>query len=286
MISYGISHGAVTVVNAIPCGIGATVGIDITTKAGFSVSGSESTVSVVNDPAEDTKMAKICVRNTFLHFGTEEPEGWSLAVDSRIPVSKGLKSSSSACNAIVMAVSEWISSEYGKRTFGYTKNDVLKMIELGVKCAREANVTVTGAFDDACGCHLGGFVITDNTNNRLIRRIEVEENDVILLIPEAKIRKPSLNREAFFAVSEESKKLAKAAENNWYDSLTENGKLIAKVMNIDDSIAYKAIELGALAAGVSGTGPSVSVIVKKGDGGSFLKDLCPEGYASVVTRTR
>lgn len=40
--------------------------------------------------------------------------------------------------------------------------DLIDLIHLGVKCAREAQVTVTGSFDDACGSGFGGFVMTDN----------------------------------------------------------------------------------------------------------------------------
>ncbi|MDR0198629.1 MAG: shikimate kinase, partial [Methanomassiliicoccaceae archaeon] len=169
-----ISHGAITVINAIPCGIGATVGIELTTKAEFRIYGTQRNVSVINDPNENTEMARICVRNTFEHFRIEEPKGWSLRIDSKIPISRGLKSSSSACNAIVSAVAERISGDHGKG-FDRAEEGVLDMIRLGVRCARDANVTVTGAFDDACGCHLGGLVITDNKNDMLIGRSEVDK---------------------------------------------------------------------------------------------------------------
>lgn len=281
-----MSYGAITVINAIPCGIGATVGIDLTTEAKFDVYGSRRTVKIINDPHEDTKMAEICVRNTFGHFRIEEPEGWSLSVDSRIPISRGLKSSSSACNAIVSEVAEFISKEYGMPTFDDPEKSVLDMIRLGVRCAKDANVTVTGAFDDACGCQLGGLVITDNSKNTLLFRGDTEENDVILLIPNAKIRKPSLDVEKFYEISERSKELAELAKKDWHGALTKNGSMIARVVGIDDKVADDAVRMGALAAGVSGTGPAISVVVKKNEGVSFLKDLYHEGYDPVIVRTR
>jgi shikimate kinase len=280
-----ISYGAVSVVNAIPCGIGATVGIDLTTVAEFSIRRTRRTVSIVNDRNESTDMAKICVKNVFKHFGIEEPEGWSLSVDSQIPISRGLKSSSSACNAIVSAVAGVISKEYGKG-FGTSKEDVLDMIRLGVECAKEARVTVTGAFDDACGCHLGGFVITDNEKNELIGHRGIEQNDAILLIPEARIRKPSLDTERLRRMSDAARDIVKIAEKDWYTALTMNGRLVADAVGIDDGVAKKAISMGALAAGVSGTGPAISVIVGKNEGRSFLKDLEHDGYDVIVTRTR
>jgi len=277
------SYGAITVVNAIPCGMGAAVGIDLVTDAVFNDRGHGRNVNIVNDPGEDTEMARICVKNTFDYFLIDEPEDWSLSVDSQIPVSKGLKSSSSACNAIISAVAEWISKRYDCEVFD---GGPLEMIHLGIMCAREANVTVTGAFDDACACHLGGFVITDNHNDILLRRVRTEENDVILLIPEAKIRKPHLNRGAFCVLSDKMRKIVMNAEKDWYSALTENGRLIANVIGIDDSIAKRALKAGALAAGVSGTGPAVSVVVGKGEGRSFLNDLDHDGYGAIVAGTR
>jgi len=281
-----ISYGAISVINAIPCGIGATVGIDLRTVAEFDIGGSRRIVTVINDRNEGTEMAAICVKNTFDHFNIDEPEGWSLSIDSQIPISKGLKSSSSACNAIVSAVANAISKEYGKEGFGTSENDTLEMIRLGVRCAKEANVTVTGAFDDACGCQLGGFVMTDNKKDLLIKRMNVKQNDVILLIPGTKIRKPSLNVESFRKISGAVGELIKNVENNWYDALTKNGRLVADVVGIDDGIAGKALSMGALAAGVSGTGPAISVVVGKNEGTSFIKDLDHDGYDVIVTRTR
>jgi shikimate kinase len=281
-----MSHGAITVINAIPCGIGAAVGIDLRTHARFVPGGRERSVSIANDPNEDTKMARICVMNTFKHFRAAEPEGWSLAVDSEIPISRGLKSSSSACNAIVSAVAGRIAEDRGTAGFGTGKDAQLDMIKLGVKCAIEANVTVTGAFDDACACHLGGFVITDNEKMSLIRHTAAEKNDVILLVPEKKIRKPGLDRERFYALSGKMEKVVKTAERDWHAALTLNGELIAAAVGIDDSIAKEAMRMGALAAGVSGTGPAIAAVVGRGDGASFLKDLDISGYEAIIAGTR
>jgi len=280
-----ISHGAITVINAIPCGIGAAVGVDLVTRSEFTAGGTGRSVRIINDPGEDTNMARICVKNTFEHLDVDEPGGWSLSVDSGIPISRGLKSSSSACNSIISSVEKWISDRHGIG-FGDRGEDIIEMIRLGVRCAKEAGVTVTGAFDDACACHLGGFVITDNERNELVLREDVGMYDVILLVPENRIRKPSIDRRIFLDLSERMKDIIRIAEKDWLSALTENGRLIAKVLGIDDRIADRALNLGALAAGVSGTGPAVSAVVKKGEGISFLKDLAHDGYEAIVTRTR
>ena len=280
-----MSFGAMTVVNAIPCGRGAAVGLKLRTNADLAVKGNERVVRIINDPCEDTRMAELCVKNTFKHFGIAEPDGWTLSVNSEIPVSRGLKSSSSACNAIVSSVSEWIRKEFGIG-FGNEKDDAIEMIRLGVRCAREAGVTVTGAFDDACACHLGGFVVTDNGKDELLQHRSTERYDVILLVPERKIRKPSLDKERLYALSGRMKDILGKADDDWLSALTMNGRLIADALGIDDSISSKALDAGALAAGVSGTGPAVSVVVNNGKGVSFIKDLEHNGYQAIITGTR
>ena len=103
-MSIGRSHGAITVINAMPCGIGATIGVDLRTEATFVESGDGRTVTISNDASEDTTMARICIRRAYEMAGVEEPSDWTLRTESEIPVSRGLKSSSTACNAILRAV--------------------------------------------------------------------------------------------------------------------------------------------------------------------------------------
>ena len=121
-MSIGRSHGAITVINAMPCGIGATIGVDLRTEATFVESGDGRTVTISNDATEDTTMARICVRRAYEMAGVEEPSDWTLRTESEIPVSRGLKSSSTACNAILRAVMSEIGYEM----------DPVDLIRLGV----------------------------------------------------------------------------------------------------------------------------------------------------------
>ena len=182
MSGQGSSHGSITVINAMPCGIGATIGVGLNTTARFSETGDTRVVRINNDVSEDTNMARICVSRAYEHAGVGEPEGWSLETDSQIPVSRGLKSSSCACNAILRAVFSHLGVEM----------DPVDLIRLGVSCAREAKVTVTGSFDDACGCGLGGLVMTDNRRDEIIDRADIGDYDVVIHVPAFKIRKTGL----------------------------------------------------------------------------------------------
>jgi len=274
MTGTGISYGAITVVNAMPVGIGATIGVSLKTTASFTPGGNERTVRIKNDPAENTDMARFCVSESYILMEKEEPEGWVLDINSEIPISRGLKSSSSACNAI-------ISSVMNENRFAI---DDVDLIKLGVKCAKRAKVTVTGSFDDACGCHLGGFVITDNVDNVILFRDEIEEYDVLIHVPEKKIRKTGLPLKELHALSPQMMDVIRLAKTNPLKAMTENGRLISSVSDVDNSIAEIAMKNGALGAGMSGSGPAVAIVLKKGDAERFLEKTKLTNVIKTTTR--
>ena len=270
-MGFGVSHGAITVINAIPCGIGSTIGIALRTTATFTPGGTVKSIKILNDPEEDVGMARICVETALRHI-SEEPTGWTLEVESDIPVSRGLKSSSSACNAIISAVFE----EYN------FKMNPIDVVRMGVNCARSAGVTVTGAFDDACGCHLGGLVITNNNRDEIIESRDIGEYDVVIFVPDHKIRKQSITKEMFTPIVDRMQEAIAMASSDPFEAMNLNGELISSILEEDDSVAKFALKNGALAAGISGTGPGIAIVTEKGYG-EILADLLE---CSIITKTR
>ncbi len=272
----GRSHGSITVINAMPCGIGATIGVGLETQAIFSSTGGSRDVTIGNDSGEDTTMARICVHMAYETAGIPEPDDWSLRTESDIPVSRGLKSSSSACNAILRAVLGELGHEM----------DPVELIRLGVKCAREAKVTVTGSFDDACGCGLGGIVVTDNRRDEIIDRADIGDFDVVIHVPRFKIRKSTVPIDALHAVAPRIQEAIDIAMTDPFRAMTMNGTIISTVQGVDNSLANRAMGMGALGAGMSGSGPAIAMVVPKGDGASFAKDMGLNPDETILTQTR
>lgn len=269
-----MSHGAITVINAMPCGIGSTIGICLRTVSEFDPSGKTKSVNITNDPSENTEMARICVSETYNRIGIAEPEGWDLKVSSEIPISRGLKSSSSACNAIISSILDAEGS----------KMEIADKIRLGVDCARKAKVTVTGSFDDACGCELGGLVITDNEYDTLLFHKDIGEYDVAIYVPNEKIRKTSLPLDRLKAISSDIENLIEVAKTDPFKAMTINGRLIATASDIDNSVSEIALKNGALGAGVSGSGPAISIVLEKGTAKDFVDRTGMDDL--LITRTR
>lgn len=262
MTGLGRSHGAVTLINAMPCGIGATAGIRLFTEAAFTAGGTGKHVTIGSDPGECPDMARICVGETYQFLGLPEPAGWELTTESNIPVSRGLKSSSSACNAIIQAV----LAEEGRTL------DELELIRLGVRCARQAKVTVTGSFDDACGCQLGGIVVTDNRRDEVLARADLDRDyDVVLYVPPRKIRKTGLPLDALHALAPQIEPLTRTAVTDPWGAMTANGRLVSAASQVDNSAAETALAHGALGAGMSGAGPAVAMVFPAGEGRRFIE---------------
>ena len=273
MTGHGTSYGAVSVVNAIPCGMGATIGIRLKSSVTYEETGDRKEIDILRSRNMNKAMARICVKKTLESIHTDRSVDYKLTIDSQIPPSRGLKSSSSVCNAIISAVLD----EHGIRP------DPMRVIKLGVECAREANVTVTGAFDDACGCHLGGLVFTDNRRDRLLERREIPQYDVVLLISGRTIGKSTVPVMEYSRRKNEMREVLALAHNDPLKALTANGRIVADIIGMDTAPIDRALELGALAAGVTGTGPAIAIITEKGKGKALAGQM---GERYMLSRTR
>lgn len=249
MTGIGESKGCVSVINGIICGTGAVIGIALKTVATYE----EGVPETVIECGTDDRLARICVKRTLEHIGAPEVP-YSLKVESEIPPSRGLKSSSSASNAIIKAV----LAEHGRTA------DPMEVVRLGVECSLEAGVTVTGSFDDSCGCELGGFIMTDNYERRIVSRIPVRPRPVIICVPEQeKVRVP---RERYAERASDIKEAIDLCKvDAIFSAMNLNGRIVAEITGIPTEIMDIAMANGAVAAGVSGTGPAIAVVCNPGD---------------------
>lgn len=252
-----ICHGAATIINAIAMGKGAAFGVDLWTKAEIRLIEEPGIIEgkIVTDPTEKTILIEKAVEKVFEHFGLKEKFGAKIKTWSNIPVARGLKSSSVAANAIILATVAALNK----------KIDDSIIVNLGVDAALDARVTITGAFDDACASYFGDVVITDNSRRRIIKRFKITEEFSVLFHTPA---------EKFYTISSDVQRMKsvatliktaykKALEGKYWSALTLNGLLYSSALGFNPSIALDALKAGAQAAGLSGKGPTVTAIVPK-----------------------
>jgi len=254
MKGTGASHGAATIVNAIANGKGAAFGLDLRTEATVELTeGSGFEVVMDGLPGESTALAERCVLGVLERVGGGRRYHAKITTRSQIPVSRGLKSSSAAANAIIFAALDALDA----------KIDLMEAVRIGTRAAIEAGVSITGAFDDACACALGGVVLTDNRSEEVLFRGRMPDYVKALIhVPEAKVRKSSLPRERIAALGGLiDVAFEKAHAGDYFRALTLNGMCYSAALGLDPDIAVKALMNGAMAAGLTGTGPAVVMLV-------------------------
>ncbi|MDH4122863.1 MAG: shikimate kinase [Thermoplasmata archaeon] len=249
------SRGAISILNAIPTGTGAAMGITLQTDAEVIVEEGESKIDVfLEEREENNLLARECIRGLFAQC-KETIGKITVKTKSTIPVSRGLKSSSAAANAITLAAARAIDANI---------NDI-DMIKLGVEAAKRAKVTVTGAFDDATACYFGGIAVTDNSEMKILNRSESPSHEirVIIHVPKWRIRKRGISQRTFSLLRKEFEKAERLVrKGDFFTALTLNGELVARSLDIDNSVAEAALRKGAIAAGISGTGPATAILTK------------------------
>ncbi len=240
MKGHGISHGAATIVSAFATGKGAAFGIDLTTTADVTLEeGSGIEVAINGFPGESPALAHECARAILERYAEGRDYHVRIATSSQIPVSRGLKSSSAAANAIIAAMLD------------------------------------AAAFDDACAAWFGGVVLTDNTSDTILSRDTMPDDVVVFIhVPERQIRKSALPGERIAAVRDIVDVAFDLAEKgDYYRALTLNGMCYSAALGLDTDIAVRALQNGALAAGLTGSGPATVMLVERSEAGDFEREM-------------
>jgi shikimate kinase len=242
MKGHGIAFGAGTVINAIATYKGSAFGIDLRTEAGVILKG-----DLVEGEIDGGGDARLIERACELVLDTFEVDsGAKIKTTSQVPQASGLKSSSAAANATVLATLRAIGRDM----------EPLDMVRLGVRAARDAGVTITGAFDDACASMLGGVVVTDNKNNQLLRR-ETIDSSVVIYAPDKRAYSGQTNVGRSRAVGPwVDEAFGMAMRGEYRKAMTLNGFLYTAALGYSPEPMMAALELGVDAVSLSGTGPS------------------------------
>ena len=271
-------HGAATIVNAIALGNGAAFGVDLWTKAEVKLTDEPGVIlaEIVCDPKESTLLIEKTVVRVLQHFSLEKIFGAKVKTQSNIPIARGLKSSSAAANATALAVVAALEQPL----------DDLEIVKIGVEAAFDAKVTVTGAFDDACASYFGGVVITDNSNQKIIKQMQLMEDfSVLFHVPPQKAYTVDSNLNRLQTVKPLVEIAFKSAlEGKVWEALTLNGLVYSSASNLNPAIAIDALAAGAVAAGLCGKGPAVTSVVSK-DKVDSVKDAL-KNYEGEILQTK
>ena len=245
------SPGSATIINAIATGFGSAFGIGLDIKCEAKTT--NNSISCANDVGADNSLMKLCVEKVFMHYDIDENEfGIDLKTQSSLPMASGLSSSSASSNAIVKVTSSIVSEEFNLESLSD-----LDVINMAIDASLDAGVTITGSFDDATASYFGGVVVTDNKNREFIIKEKMDDYKILVYMPNfiSKSGDSDVNRMRILApLVEVAFDFAK--NKDYFKALNLNGLIYASTLGFDSSIAIDALQAGAIASGLSGTGSS------------------------------
>lgn len=229
-----VTHGALSVISAFATGIGSSIGIGLTMEVSFG-----------SNYSANPRMIRKTLSALNRMFGKEFLPG--IQVLSEIPRAAGFKTSSALTGAIVCGY---------LNHFGLETDDAPYIT---AKCSRENHTSVTGALDDAWASLNGGLVLSNNTQDKIIEKRNVEEKSVVIAWPTnvrrntVKTTDPAIKK---FAPS--MGRLPPIVESgDFRDSMVLNGLICGMHFGLDQKILRYFYSHGATHCSNTGKGPGI-----------------------------
>jgi shikimate kinase len=249
MDGQATAPAAGTVLNALATGTGSAFAIDEYTTATVELTDESDVAGSIDGAAGgDTRLIERCVELVTDRFG--DRQGGTVHTESDVPMASGLKSSSAAANATVMATLDALDA-----TGEIERQDAAR---IGVEAARDVGVTVTGAFDDASASMLGGLTVTDNDEDELLVR-DTPDWDVLVWTPPEQ----SFSADADVQRCRQIAPIVDIAtelalDGRYTEAMTINGLAFCAALDFPTEPTMEAMD--AAGVSLSGTGPSVVAV--------------------------
>ena len=261
VIVKSVVHGAVSLVNAIATGSGAAVGIDTFVKTTLEVKAGTGIYITSDNKTISSRLINKVIQNSVPKKQLEKTR-LELDFQSNIPTGYGLKSSSAISTAVSMACSKAFQRKFTDK----------KILKIGVESSIQTKVSLTGAYDDACACYYGGFNVTNNYKRNLVLRRPAPSNlQAIIFLPKSRKRGNLKKLKNFKPAFEKAWELAK--NGDYWNASILNGIATSSILNSNPELIFKLIEKGAIGATISGNGPSIMAITKKGHNSNIKKEF-------------
>ncbi len=244
-------HGAISIVSAIASGKGAALGITPKVEVIMeSIPGSG--ISIKSDSRSlSSRLITRTIEKIVSKKQLSETK-LNLLLNSEIPTGYGLKSSSAISSVVALAAAKLFKQ----------KIDDSKILLAGVNASIETKVSLTGAYDDACACYYGGFMVTDNYKRKIISSKKAPTNlKVVIFIPKSRKRGNIKKLKTLNTVFERAWNFAK--NEDYWNAMILNGFATSSILNSDPKLITQLVEKGAIGASISGNGPSVAAVTKQ-----------------------
>ena len=246
------SNAAISILHAVGLDKGCSIGINL-----------KATVKLVSEPQKidsDYHGLFQSIEIVWKENGFPLPKKYGWQVSSEIPIGQGLKSSSAISCAAIKALNQatWM---------GLNDSEI---VNLAVSSQRKSGCTITGSLDDTWASISSGWKLIDpnkSVQESILLEGKIEDEIIIFLILRGR-RKKEVNIDNFKKQSRFFERALDSLSNDSiFQAISTNGMAVAAAMEDDEAvrICNKLISRGAIAAGITGSGPAISVI-------SFIQD--------------
>lgn len=273
----GHAWGAVSFVNAIPAGIGASAAVALSCRVRVDLrptqDGDPTRVQVGGQ--DPNPLLRRIVEDTLRKIGEARPWDIRVVVDSHIPSGKGLKSSS--------AVSVALASALGSALDRYLNPE--ELARLSADAAISSGTSVTGAYDDALTVASGGVHVVDAHGRKELLSTEMPAGVVaVLWIPEVSHASVDELRARFHPFAERGNMAGEfAAHGELLRAMAINTEIVEEALSYDvKGLREAGQKAGALASGISGNGPALVFVAPKALAEAVVQGL-PTAGAQVQT---
>ena len=270
VLGEGESNGAISILHALGLGRGCSIGIQLTTK-----------VQIVEDAVEikdDRNGLLAAVEKCWRDRGLPIPDQFGWKVDSSIPIGQGLKSSSALSCAALRALNSCAWA-------GLSNSEIA---DIAAKSQLISNCAKTGSMDDNWASLEPGWKLVDPTlsaSESIILQGGIDPNLSILVLLRGK-RTVEISAEAFSQHEQIfERSLASVMRGSILDALSSNGMAVAAATDDQEAlrICNLSIASGAIAAGISGSGPSIAIVCYQEDSTSLSKLFSESGLEVIST---
>jgi shikimate kinase len=278
-----MTFGAISIVNAIASGRGATASVGLVTEAEVEMEDSRGGWDVsINGTKSESRLAVETVRWAIKSAG-KDPDAFSgrVMTKSSVPIGVGLKTSSASSTAIAVAA---------YAALGFKAFDPKKVLDCSVEASLASGASVTGAYDDAVACLLGGLNMTDNLWRKVVSSKLFERKlKVVIRVPKTRSTRESVDTRLirkFGGITDLFFEMCLKGDH--WRAMVLNGMAYSSILKYDPYPALRAVEHDALGAGLSGTGPAVAAVFdpsKQAELDALARDWASDGSIVIETET-
>ena len=270
-LAVGKANGAISILHSLGLGRGCSLGIELSTEVTIV----DQKAEIVNDDHNLLQAVESCWRSE----GLPLPEEFGWRITTNLPIGQGLKSSSALSNAAFRALN----------SCSWTGLSEANIADLSVRSQRMAKCTFSGSLDDSWASLVPGWKLVDpslNATDSVIIEGEIKEDFRVIIALRGR-RKCNISPDSFASqVQIFERALASVMAGSPLDALSSNGMAVAAATNDFEALRISNILIasGAIASGISGSGPSISVVCYPEDEEILRSKISEMGMQTISTR--